>query len=284
MIQKICTASYDVFSRAAAITVLSITMATTGCTTLSTPVTPGTPTQPSQSLTGNWQVQLATTSGPLPFSSLAGFISESKTAYFNNGLETTATLQLSQPSACYAGTILVPLVGQYVEPDLGLYSFTVNGQYLDITSTVDSTENNFTGTYLITGGCAGSLNSQGTLAGTRYAPLNDTYTGTIANSAPAESISLSLAQSATGNGDGTSSITGTATFSGFNCFAQAPLTSTSGSALGSAVTLVFTDPTTSANVTMIGNSDPAGDSITFNSISVSAGACQGSLGTATVTS
>jgi hypothetical protein len=275
----------------AVLSATSLMLALIGCTNISIPYS-GTPPTPSyQNLTGNWQIAVTAQSGPVPFTSLAGFIQEG-TTLTSTGYSVTASLQLAQPSSCYtgAGTALIPAAGQYLGTALGLYSFTFDGQYLDTTSTVNSTGTQFTGTYVIEDGCAGALSSQGTIVGTRYANLTGTYTGPITGTTPNETLALALTQSDTGNGDGTSTVTGTATLTGlaFACFTQGPLASSPSPpnppsyVLGSAAQLVFTDPTTNVQVTMVGTFDPTADTLTLSSINVSGGPCAGSLGTATL--
>src|SRR6266702_1058067 len=126
-------------------------------------------------LTGNWQFQATTPSGPVPFTALAGFINEQGDKPGVDDL-TTAAFQ-AQPSTCYLGAPVIPLQGSTQGTALGLRSFSVNGQYVTINATKDSTATHLNGTYKVDGGCASG--ASGTLSGTKYAPLTGTYSGSL---------------------------------------------------------------------------------------------------------
>lgn len=234
----------------------------------------------SLSLTGNWQLITTDTSGAPAFSSFAGFIDEATDGSGN----LTAVFQV-QPGTCYLGATTVPASGTTSVTAAGatsttavsLSSFSVNGQYIYITATANSTNDQLTGTYQISGGCANG--TTGTLTGTRYAPLSGMYSGALGSSN--QTATLSLAQGALGNGSGYSPVTGSATFSGVRCFTTGTLTTNNGSAIGGAVQLTFT-ANDGETVAITGTFDPAADSITVTSGTISGGACSGSLGTGTL--
>lgn len=221
----------------------------------------------SISLTGNWQLVATATNGTPAFSNFAGFINQP----LNGGL--TAVFQV-EPGTCYLGATTVPTSGTVTGTDVSLSSFSVNGQYIYITSTVNATNDQLTGTYQINGGCANG--GTGTITGTRYAPLSGTYKGMLGSSS--RTATLSLTQGALGNGSGYSPVTGSATFSGISCFTTATLGANDGTVLGSAAQLTFT-ATDGETVTLIGSINPVADSLSISSGTVSGGACSGPLGT-----
>ena len=234
----------------------------------------------SLSLTGNWQLSIVDATGAAAFSNFAGFIDEATDGSGN----LTAVFQV-QPGTCYLGATTVPASGAANLTGSGatsttavsLNSFGVNGQYFNITSTSNSTNDQLTGTYQISGGCANG--ETGTVTGTRYAPLSGTYSGTLAAS---NQVSLSLTQGALGNGSGYSPVTGSATFSGISCFTTGTLAANNGSVLGSSAQLTFT-ASDGETVAITGNFDPVADTIVVTSGAISGGSCSGTLGTGTLT-
>lgn len=260
--------------------ILFILLFLAGCTTIKIPdngiPNPGTPT----GLTGNWKFQVTTPSGTVPFTSLAGFINETS-ATSGSSDSVTAALQ-AQSTTCFLGTTLIPLQGTVKQNQLSLYSFSVVGQFVSINATEDSTDTHLSGTYSIGGGC--SDGASGALTGTRYAPLTGTYSGSVTGSNPAKMIHLNLSQQQQGLGDGTFSISGSATISGFSCFTKGTLLSTESSVLGSAVNLTLsTDDLNGAQIALSGTFDPAADTVSLNSIRITGGSCAGSAGGATLT-
>lgn len=243
-----------------------------GCTTERTPII-------STTLTGNWVLQTTPTSSIAPFASLSGFINQETTKYgASNSL--TAALE-AQPDTCYLGADLIPLIGSVKGVDVGLHSFDVNGQYLTITGTGDSSGTTLTGTYSISGGCA--KGAAGTFTGTRYGLLTGNYTGTFgANSAAG--TQMSLTQNVLGTGSGNFFVTGTATFSGISCFNSGTLTGGDGSIIGNTVQLNFTtNDANGAQVLVSGTINTTADTFTVSAAEVNGGGCAGSLGQATLT-
>lgn len=232
----------------------------------------------SASVSGNWQIQVTPSSSPAPFTSLAGFINEEGPG---GNQFVTAALQ-AQPGGCYTAAATIPMYGGTTGSGLSLVSFSVNGQVLTINADVNATGTQFTGNYSIAGGCAAG--ASGTVTGTVYAAVNGTYAGSVTGSSPAETLNLTLAQSAQGNGDGTFSVSGTAAFTGIPCFTQGSLSSLNGSVLGDSITLTFnTNDAQGAQLRLTGTLDTAAHTLTFPSVLVTAGTCQGSLGAATLT-
>ena len=249
-----------------------------GCTTISYPLGPTTPPPSYQFLTGNWEFTTSPTSGSAQFGLFAGFIDEQSVDAGVNDPVTTS-LQIEEPATCFVGTIVVPLQGDLKASDLELISFTDVSQFLSIVATKDATATHLTGTYSVGGGCASG--SQGTLSGTRYAPLAGTYSGPVTGPTSTTTLSLVLAQSLQGNGDGTSNVTGRATIAGNSCFSTATFNLGDGTVLGSKLNLSF-NTNDGSQMTVVGTFDPTADRITAASTTVTGGACAGSLGTASL--
>ncbi len=231
-------------------------------------------------LTGNWQIDMTNTTAPVPFTALSGFINEQGDNPGTDDL-TTAALQ-AKPGDCYVSAVTIPLQGSTQGDHLGLHSFSVNGQFVTISATKDSTATHFTGTYTVSGGCANG--AAGTLSGTKYAPLTGTYTGPITGSSPAKTIQLALTQYTTGTGDGVFLISGTAAFTGFTCFTQGTMPSTAGWVSGSSASLTFnTNDASGAQVVLTGTFDSTAHTLTLSSVQITGGSCSGSVGGATLT-
>jgi hypothetical protein len=236
----------------------------------------------SSSLNGNWEIQLSSPSGAVPFASIAGEIA-TEGSLSGTTTPMIASLQLSQPSSCFAGPALVPFEGTLQTTALNLYSFAINGQYVDITATANSTGSQLTGTYSVSNGCGNGYT--GNINGIKYSPLTGTYVGPIVGGPTTASLSTALTQSGNANGNGTFPVSGTVTFTGVPCFTQGTMASTAGSVIGNSVNLVFdTNETGGSQVTLTGTFDPTGVTITATTVSVSGGSCSGSLGTATIAS
>lgn len=244
---------------------------------ITAPFTGATPGQTFGNISGNWQMSITAALGPAPFTQLAGYIAE-RSEGTNAGIPVSASLQLTSPSPCFAGAILIPASGQLLNNQLGLYSFTIDGQYVDITSTVNSTATSLAGTYVVQDGCAGSLQSSGSIIGTHYADLSGDFAGSESGSGQDLHVTLDVAQIPAGNSDGTFDISGSVTLGGLSCYAQSPLSSVSGSVIGSSVRLKFVDPATDSQITIAGAFEPTAHVLTLSSINIAGGPCAGSLG------
>jgi hypothetical protein len=251
-----------------------------GCTTERVAVTGGGSVADSNFITGNWVIQFTPTSGGTPFTQLAGFMDEARSASAGKN-NATAALQGQTPDACYAGANVIPLFGSVTGATVFFYSFDVNGQYLTINATKNSGSTQITGTYSVGGGCDNG--AAGTLTGTRYAVLDGTYSGSVTANA-AQTLQLKLTQNTTGTGDGTFFVSGSAAFQGFSCFTTGTMAGTSGSIIGNAVQLALTtNDVNGSQVILTGSIDPAADTLTIASANVQGGDCSGSLGGATLT-
>jgi hypothetical protein len=251
---------------------LALLLGPVGCTTERTPII-------RTSLTGNWVLETTPTSSISPFTSLAGFINQETMTYAASN-NVTAALE-AHPDTCYLGADLIPLVGTVKGVTLGLYSFDVNGQYVSISGTSDSSGSHLTGTYSIAGGCANG--AAGTFTGTRYAVLTGTYAGTFSVHS-GDTVQMALTQNVLGTGSGNFFVSGTATFAGITCFTSGTMTGGTGSIIGNTVQLDFTtNDANGSQVLVSGTIDPTADTFTVSTATVSGGSCAGSLGQATLT-
>lgn len=234
---------------------------------------------PAANISGNWQITLTPTAGDSLFPSLSGYIQQNVT-------DGTATNYVSEEfsaaatSGCYTGINAIPGSGQVEGTQVSLDSFSVNGQYLDIYGTINSAGTSLTGTYTVSGGCAGG--AQGTASGTQYAALTGTYTGSLPG-VSGGAVSLTLQQNSLGNGNGQFEVGGTASFTGWSCFTTGTLAGPSGWVSGSTVQLDFgTGDPSGAQVVFAGTMDAAASTVTLSSVEVTAGACAGQYGTGTL--
>lgn len=246
----------------------------TGCTNLfvlnSTTSTPSYPY-----LTGNWEFTLTPTQGPVPFATLAGFLDEEPDAASTKDILSTLT-QIEQPTTCYLGATVLPLRGTVAGTAVNLFSFSFDGQYVSVNATKDATATSMTGTYNVALGCADGF--AGTIAGTRYAPLSGSYSG--AATFPAQKLAVALKQATLGNADGTTGVSGTATFTGISCFSTGNVT---GTVLGKTIHLrIVTNEAGGSQLALTGTFDPTATAIQASSLQVTGGSCAGSLGTATL--
>ena len=227
-------------------------------------------------LTGNWVFTATSTAGPAPFTTLVGFINEQSE---NPGTYdiATAALQAQPATACYVDAETVPLQGSIQGSAVSLSSFSVNGQYLNITGTKDATSSHLTGTYDVSKGCA--KGAKGNIAATRLDPLTGDYSGAFGAASPSATLQLTLTQDAQGTGDGRFFVAGSAAVSGISCFASATLSDTSGYVLGNTADLTFTtNEAGGSTLNVHGTFDQAASVLTVQSVQVTGGGCSGSYG------
>lgn len=211
--------------------------------------------------------------GTVPFTSFAGFIYENTTSTAT-GNPLTSVFQVA-PGTCYLGAGTLPIAGSVDKSILTAESFPVNGQSLHVSATENGTGTELTGSYQVSGGCAGG--DTGTLTGEKYDPLAGVYSGTIGIDQPAPVASLALMQAQLGDGRGYSDITGTATFTNIPCFASAALTAPNSYVVGKTVELTFT-ASDGETVTMAGTFNQAATALSIAHTDITGGACSGSLG------
>ncbi len=233
-------------------------------------------------LTGNWEF-VATPAQPsaVPFTTLSGFINESANEPGVNDFA-TAALQV-QSTTCYEAFPDVPLQGVVLGTSVSLTSFSVQDQVISITGARNASSPQITGVYTITGGCGDG--DTGTIYGNLYAQVQGTYAGTLPAAGSPKTVTLTLSQSSQGIGDGRSLVGGSAVFGNFACFRSGQIVSPGGYVLGRSLQLQFmTDEPGGSTLTMIGTFDQAARMLTFTSVTVVGGACDGSYGGVTVVS
>ena len=238
-----------------------------------------TPTPPGYVfMTGNWQMTVSNQTGHSTFSALAGFIDESSSGS-GTSHNTNAVFQLV-PGNCFVGETVLPLYGSVDTQAVSFRSFSDYGQFVTISGTKDATATHFTGTFSVGGGC--SNGGGGTLTGTKFAPVNGTYTGSLSTTGAAQAVTLHLTQAPEGNGKGYSLLDGTASFSGVSCFAAAAVDQSGSFVSGSSIriTLLATD---GESILLNGSFDAAAESISISSGIISGGSCSGSVGSETFT-
>ena len=239
----------------------------------------------SDTVTGNWQITATTTTGTAPFTALSGSVLENG-APGGAQIPLFAILQAVNPDSCFQGATTLPLEGNITGSSFSLVSLSDSGQFLNLSGTGASTNNSLTGSFLINDGCANGV--QGTISGTKISPLTGAYSGpwTVGTSAAGSTLSLTLTQDSFADGFGDFHVQGTATFSGGPaCFTAGTVQSTQSTISGEQVQLtITTNETTPSTVTMSGTVNPAANLLTLTSIQVLSGSCQGSAGTASLTS
>jgi hypothetical protein len=253
-----------------------------GCQSVSMTGTSSTPTTPQNpDATGNWQITFKASGGSTLFPDATGFIMENITDTGTTKF-LTAELTATSTAGCFQGTNAIFGTGAVSGTGLTINSASINGQYINIASTLDATSTHFTGTYAVTGGCA--TGASGAVSAVQFAALTGTYSGTVTGSSPAQTIKLQLTQNGQGNGNGEFQVVGSVAVTGFSCFQSGSLSSGSGFVTGASAQLNFdTNDLTGAQLDLVGTFDPAADTVTLTSINVSSGACAGSFGTATLT-
>ena len=236
------------------------------------------PTGPSSQISGNWEFQLTSTGGAAVFPKAAGSINEQAGAAGQASPVTAALVGTSaQPTSCFASEVNVPLVGSVQASELGLRSFTIDGQYINLAAAADATGATLTGTYSVDGGCANG--ASGTLNGQQYQLLSGNYSSAPTGSGAQPAVHLTLTQINQATGDGRFLVSGSAAFSGFSCFTKGALSFPDGYVRGSDVELsLSTDDPAGGRVVLSGQFTSAADMITLNSAQVVGGSCPQSFG------
>lgn len=257
---------------------LSILVLLAGCRNISSSGGNTGPVNPD--LTGNWQITFAPTAGPALFPNASGFLMESITDS-SSTKEVSAELRAVGASGCFFGVNPLFGTGQVAGTDLGIKTASTDGQYIQLSGTLNATSDQFTGSYNVSGGCASG--DAGTVSGQRYTALTGTYSGPIA-STPMQTLSFDLLQNGLGNGNGQFVVTGTLNATGFSCFQTGTMGAADGDVSGNSFNLTFaTNDASGANLSVAGTFDPAASTLTLDSVSVDKGVCAGSYGSATLT-
>jgi hypothetical protein len=162
---------------------------------------------------GNWQFSLTPVVPGTPALTIAGSISQS-------GGSLSGAVHIDG-SNCFDFPTTVGLTGTVGSGNVSLTSTSFRDQVLTLTGTI--TNNTFTGTFAIDGGCADG--EHGSIAGTNVPTIGNILNGTFTTSGgDAFDVSAEIAQSSNASVDGTFPITGTATFQK-SCLNSGPLMS-----------------------------------------------------------
>ena len=219
------------------------------------------------------------TKGNVPFTGLSGFVNQLSV---DATAQATSAAFLVTSTGCYASTPTIPLSGNIQQANLSLVSFENDGQVLTLNAATNVTGTTLSGTYSVAGGCGDG--NTGTISGTRYAALNGTYQGTLAND-PTKKLTLNLTQYVQGTGGGTFLITGSIAATGFSCFNTGSIPANGdGYVSGETAVLSFTtnDPG-GAHLVLNGTFDVAASVLTVTSTQVTGGSCSGSYGSVSLT-
>jgi hypothetical protein len=192
----------------------------------------------------------------------------------------TGTMHVAQ-SSCYSLITDVPVTGTVnAQGQLSVTTASVGSQVVNVTANVSSDASTISsGTYTITGGCAGG--DHGTITGFRMQPFTATYSGNFISvfGPPTVSVSVPLSQSSTADSDGFFHITGTATIGGTTCFSSATV---SNSVVAGEAMLLELTTNTGATIDFVGLATDSSAKTVSGNYSVSGGACSGDHGTGTV--
>lgn len=248
----------------------------------------GTPTTSSASspnlLTGNWSTTTSATAGP----------SLQIGAYLvNNSGALSGTMYVTNSNyssyACYPISTgqpeSVPFTGTYNSTSgaVSITSSSVSSQVITINGTITPNTTALTGgTYTITGGCANG--DTGTITGNEDGSFTSTtYTGSISN--PSDTLTAALTQTgpntATGQGNGLFSLSGTFTFTGTSCFASGTINGITTYVIGNYVYITVTDNDTST-LTFTGSAANYTDTTISGTYQISGGSCNGDSGNLTM--
>ena len=227
---------------------------TSGSPPGSTSVSPSSPPSGAQAqglnIAGNWQFTTTPTVAGTPAITIAGSISQS-------GSSLSGAVHIDG-SNCFDFPTTVGLTGTVTGGDISLTSTPVRGQVMTFSGAI--TNNTFTGTYSINGGCADG--EQGNLAGIivpsiTYGSVTSQLSGTFTTSGGETfDVVADVTQSSSASSEGSFGITGTVTFR-TSCFSSGTIKSgtfPSGSYIvGASVALEI--ETGNGTVTFLGTAD-----------------------------
>ena len=234
---------------------------------------------PPNTETGNWQLTFTSTSNPLPFSALSGYVqenisdsSESKFTYME--------LAIQNAGSCFLGENSVVLIGNTAGTALDVNSLSLDGGTLYVDTTLNSSDSTMSGTYHVSGGCANG--AAGKVSGEQIALVSKTYHGTLKNITGL--ISLELQQNTAGNGAGKFQLSGSAAVTGLSCFTKATVDQANSFVSGTMITVQMdTQDPSGAKVVVQGMLDAASNTIMTSSVKVTSGACAGNYDVSNLT-
>jgi hypothetical protein len=162
------------------------------------PPVPGPPAQ-TVNVAGNWQFNTTSKAGMPPLA-IGGNINQS-------GNSVSGAVHVSG-SNCFDQLTTVGITGTLAGRDISLTSASVGGQVITFTGTV--TNNAFTGTYTIEGGCTSA--DQGSVTAIQIFAIGNTLSGTFtASGGETFTVTADVAQASSASPEGSFPITGTGT-------------------------------------------------------------------------
>lgn len=232
-----------------------------------------TSTQVGTSLSGNWSFA---PSGNAVILNLG---------FTQGAYETVSAVARLNGSSCVSPTTDILLTGSVAggSNQMTLVSSAFGGTTLTLEGQVSGDGKAIAGaTWTFTGGNCGSLGKAAVTA-TGYTAIDGTYTGNfLITSGTQIPVSALIEQTSQPDADGQFALSGTATFSGANCFVDQPSVTTS-LVTGNGFSMTYTDPGSSAVLNAAGTLNSAATQLTITSWSISGGPCNGESGTATLT-
>jgi hypothetical protein len=221
----------------------------------------GTPAQ-GQSISGNWQFSTTSTTGMSPLT-IAGGIDQS-------GSSVSGAVHVAAGS-CFDRLTTIALTGTLTDSNISLTSTSVRGQVMTLTGTI--TNNTFTGTYSINGGCASG--DQGSVTGYGV-DLNGVWYGELTT---AGGVDIHWGTDQLGqvgaSSEGSFGLTGTFNFDGA-CFNSGKLTPgtypTPSFILGTSVALNI--PTDNGTIAFAGTAGPDEGGLIRGTYTVTGGSCE----------
>jgi hypothetical protein len=209
------------------------TLSMLGCGGSST-VGSGGESQNSTITSGNWYVETTSTAVPGTKAYIGGSLIQSGS--------TISGITHIENSVCYDLTQNVPFSGGVNRSLATLTSGSVSGQIIKVKATINNA-NTMTGTYSITGGCAGG--DSGSTTATHVPSISGSWTATENGGGGAITVTGSIVQQATATSDGIFPLSGTLTFINSPCATDATIDSMSSFIVGDLIAVV-------ANVNEVG--------------------------------
>jgi hypothetical protein len=213
---------------------------------------------------GNWQFSTTPTVAGTPAITIAGSISQSSSSV-------SGAVHVDG-SNCFDPLITVGLTGTLTDGNISLSSTPVRGKVMTFTGTI--TNNTFTGTYSINGGCASG--DQGNVNGYSVDAFNGPWYGnlTTAGGADIHWGTDQLGQVGVSS-EGSFGLTGTFNFDGA-CFNSGKLTPgtypTPSFILGTSVALNI--PTDNGTIAFVGTAGPDEGGLIRGTYTVTGGSCE----------
>jgi hypothetical protein len=128
-------------------------------------------------------------------------------------------------SLCFDVSVPVSFTGTVSGTQVTLTSVDVNGQVFSVVATT-TTDSALSGTYTVTGGCAGGDN--GTIAASAVPSISGIWNGPVTGSGSSSvTLSIALTQDTTASADGSFPLTGILTYTGSTCSVSGTITQAS---------------------------------------------------------